>query len=48
MLFKKRVSQHYHTFHFIESSEVFLLLAVLVYLINVKVFLYYFAIFILN
>ena len=38
MLFKERVSYPYLTFHFIESSEVLLLLAVLVYLINVKAF----------
>ena len=48
VLFKERVSQPYLTFHFIESSEMLLLLAILVYLINVEAFLKYIAIFMLN
>ena len=42
MLFKEHVSQPYLTFHFIESSEVLLLLAVLEYryLSNVEAFTY--------
>ena len=35
MLFKERVSYPYLTFHFIKFSQVLLLLAVLVYFINV-------------
>ena len=43
MLFKEHVSQPYLTFHFIESSEVLLLLAVLEYryLSNVEAFTYW-------
>ena len=48
MLFKERVSLPYLTFHVIKSSIVLLLLAVLVYLINVEAFLNYSALFMLN
>ena len=43
MLLKEHVSQPYLTFHFIESSEVLLLLAVLEYrsLSNVEAFTYW-------
>ena len=48
MLLKERVSQPYLTFHLVKSSEGLLLLAVLVYLINVEAFLNYIAILMLN
>ena len=47
MLFKERVTGTCLTIHFIESSEV-LLLAVLVYSINVEALLNYIEMFMLN